>query len=424
MTAVTEHGESRVPARALPLLSLAPLLVLTAVVECAARLVRGHALTDTERHLVWVAGRRAAFPCSAEGECRTDAELVRLDVPESRFAREPRPGVFRVACVGDSTTRGWPYHPRGGYPEWLGALLADALPGREVEVLDLGVHAWDGERLEAVFEEALALAPGALLWRAGYNDHYHAPLRRPPGPVRAAAQRARLFLLERSAAFRLLSRGVAARPAGIVMQEAPSLDAAAEDALVAAHRARLRRLASRAASAGVPLFVLGLPHRPDFAPEHPALRALRRLEEATVEEAAAAGARFVRLDLRPAHRRFVDLVHSDLEGYRLTARQAARALAAAGVPAPAPAWRWERARPREAHARALGLDDAAFRARLGLRLAMTELDGGDARAARRHMAAAVAADPGGAIVGPELAHASVPGLSELYARARSRAGRR
>src|SRR5579859_7571462 len=184
---------------------LAPLLAALAA-EGLSRLVPGGSPTDTESALLWVAGGRPAFACSADGACWIDPGLARLDNPKPAFSRRPAPGTFRAACVGDSTTAGWPFHPRGGYPEWLAEILAAALPGRRVEVLNLGVHAWDGARIETVFDQALSLGPDALIVRLGYDDYQHFLLRRPRGGAwAAAALRARLFLLARSSVFRRLS---------------------------------------------------------------------------------------------------------------------------------------------------------------------------------------------------------------------------
>ncbi|MDE2492258.1 MAG: SGNH/GDSL hydrolase family protein [Elusimicrobia bacterium] len=388
-----------------------------AALEGAARLAPASRPTDSERALLWVAGRRPAFPCAPDGACRTAPGLASLSVPDVRFRKRPAPGVFRAACVGDSTTAGWPYHPRGGYPQWLQAIMSAALPGRRVEVLDLGVHAWDGARLEDVFAEALALRPDAVLLRVGYDDYANYLLRRPRGGALARALlRARLFLLRRSAAFRLLARAFDPGPRRGLVGTAPvPLTPAETDRLVAEHRARLRRLAARAKEAGVALIVLGLPYRADEAPGYAGLTALARLRAATADEARALGLPYVSLDELQGSRRFVDLMHSDETGYRLTAVDAARALQADGLPRGA-RWRWDRVPPPKTLARALGLDDPAFRAHVDAELAGYDLQRGLPERAAERMRAALREAPNPDFVPDELREIDDPAAVALYRR--------
>jgi len=51
------------------------------------------------------------------------------------------PGEFRVVCLGDSLTFGEGVHERDVYPTVLQTLLADAMSGRRVTVLNAGVQA-------------------------------------------------------------------------------------------------------------------------------------------------------------------------------------------------------------------------------------------------------------------------------------------
>lgn len=404
----------------LALVVLGPVLAALAA-EGLARLGPDAAPTSSERELLWVAGARPVFVCGADGACRTDPGLVSLDNVDLRFPSVPARGTFRVICVGDSATAGWPYHPYGGYPEWLGRILAAALPGRRVEVLNFGIHAWDGARLERVFDEALSFRPDAVLVRTGYDDYPHFRLRHPRGgSLGEALQSARLLLLARSAAFRRLSRGFGPAPRlGIVAAPAETLTAGEDGTIVAEHRARLRAFAAKAEAAGARLVVLDLPDWPGFAPGFPGLGALTRQRAAWAEEARALGLPFAALDgLSPE--RFVDLVHPDLEGYRLTALAAARALAAEGRPEPAARWRFDRVPAPAALERALGLDDPEYRAHLEMRLARFFLLHRQRERAARHAETALLAAPNPDLVPAEVRVEGGPDVESVYREAFAR----
>lgn len=409
----------RIAAR-LALVVLAPLAAAFAA-EAAARARPDGAPTDTESALLWVAGTRPAFVCDARGSCRTDPGLVRLSNPDERFSARPSSGTFRVVCVGDSTTAGWPYQPRGGYPERLALLLRAALPGRRVEVLNLGIHAWDGARLETVFDQALGFAPNALIVRVGYDDYPHFLLRRPRGgPWGRAALKLRLELLAHSAAFRVLARGLGPAPRhGIAASSVAALTKEESDALVAAHAGRLRAFAVRARAAGVPLVVLGLPSWDGFAPAFPGLDALASQRRATSETARELGLEYAPLDDVP-HARFIDIVHVDADGERLVALDAARAIQAAGLPAPGVRWCWSRIPPPAAQERLLGLADGEYRTRIDNHLALFFLSHTRRARAARCMESALLAAPNADLVPEEILGLGDATLAALYRRTFSR----
>jgi lysophospholipase L1-like esterase len=404
---------TRFPAR-LAAAFLVPLAAALAA-EGAARARYGGAPTDTENALLWVAGSRPAFVCAADGACRTDPELVPLENPDERFSARPSSETFRVVCVGDSTTAGWPYQPRGGYPEWLAPTLRAALPGRKIEVLNLGVQAWDGARLEDVFDQALGFVPDALIVRVGYDDYQHFLLRRPRGgALGRAALKLRLFLLARSAAFRALSRGLGPAPRhGIVATFSAPLTAAEEDVLVADHAARLRAFAARARAAGVPLVALGLPHWDGFSSRFAGARALGRQQRATAETALSLGLPFAALDEIPDER-FIDAFHVDDEGERLVARDVARALADAGLPEPAARWRWSRIPPPNVLERRLRLDEPDYRTHLESRLANFFDEHEMHDRAARHLADAMILAENADMLPEELRRNARPSMAALY----------
>ncbi|MBI5623734.1 MAG: hypothetical protein HY924_08155 [Elusimicrobia bacterium] len=377
-----------------------------------------------ELSLLWLLDERPAFPCGPDGTCSTDPELRLLDVPERRFSREPAAGTVRIVCVGDSTTAGWPYHPRGGYPEWMAQMLPHLLPGRSFEVLNLGVHGWDGPRIEAAAREALSLRPHALVMRLGYNDAPYVLLRTPPG---GALGRLRLkafkALIRSSAAFRLASRA-SGRPrtgGGRGLLQPPGRLTPAKIAQVtASHRERLGRLVAQARAAGAAPVLLGMPFSKVVVRGAWRGEALAEQAAATRDAAAELGAAFAPLTDVRGDTRFIDDLHPDDEGYRLTALGALAALQAAGVPGLKERWRWDRLRAPAFYAAKLMLDEPDYRTHLDARLAFFFTRVGMRERAERHMTAAVAGAPNPDMVPEDVRTVGREDCAALYREAFSR----
>ncbi|MDG1984631.1 MAG: SGNH/GDSL hydrolase family protein [Planctomycetota bacterium] len=86
---------------------------------------------------------------------------------------KPKPaGVFRIACLGGSSTYGTgPTSNEATWPAVLQRCLADALPGREVEVLNGGVPTWTTtESLISLQTRVLPYEPDLVLVYHGMND--------------------------------------------------------------------------------------------------------------------------------------------------------------------------------------------------------------------------------------------------------------
>ena len=90
--------------------------------------------------------------------------------PEFRWSKKP--GTFRVVCLGDSGTFGWNVGDDEGYPARLEALLTQAMPGRRVEVVNMGVpgySSYQGRRL--VEADVVRMSPDVIVFSYGRNDH-------------------------------------------------------------------------------------------------------------------------------------------------------------------------------------------------------------------------------------------------------------
>ncbi|GAB5536639.1 MAG: hypothetical protein Rubg2KO_28880 [Rubricoccaceae bacterium] len=82
--------------------------------------------------------------------------------------------ALRILALGGSTTAGFPYSWYYSFPARLEDQLAIALPGRHVEVANLGMTATNSFTLWALSEPVAAQQPDAVLIYSGHNEYYGA----------------------------------------------------------------------------------------------------------------------------------------------------------------------------------------------------------------------------------------------------------
>ena len=89
------------------------------------------------------------------------------------FFVEPAPANhYRVVFVGASTVQGFPHPRRLAAASFLQAMLADAWPEREVEVVNLGITSIASFAVAQVVEDALVLSPDMVVVYTGHNEFY------------------------------------------------------------------------------------------------------------------------------------------------------------------------------------------------------------------------------------------------------------
>jgi lysophospholipase L1-like esterase len=87
------------------------------------------------------------------------------------IAAAKRPGVLRVACIGDSWTFGMNVNQDQTYPARLDAWLRQQTPGSDVEVMNFGVLGYTSfQGLELLRRRVLDLHPDVLVIGFGMND--------------------------------------------------------------------------------------------------------------------------------------------------------------------------------------------------------------------------------------------------------------
>ena len=88
--------------------------------------------------------------------------------------RHPSADDLRVIALGGSSTAGFPYSFYYGFPARLEDRLSAMLPGRPVEVANLGMTATNSYTLLALTPPVIARAPDAVVIYAGHNEYYGA----------------------------------------------------------------------------------------------------------------------------------------------------------------------------------------------------------------------------------------------------------
>ena len=91
---------------------------------------------------------------------------------EHFFVESSPANRYRVVFVGASTVQGFPHPRRLAAASFLQAMLADAWPEREVEVVNLGITSIASFAVAQVVEDALVLSPDLVVVYTGHNEFY------------------------------------------------------------------------------------------------------------------------------------------------------------------------------------------------------------------------------------------------------------
>jgi lysophospholipase L1-like esterase len=98
---------------------------------------------------------------------------VPMPAPEA-FAAVKGPTTFRVFCLGESTTAGFPFDCQVPFPRQLQFLLNRADPGRTFEVINTGISAMSSTTVLDLLPEILDARPDLLILYLGHNEFYGA----------------------------------------------------------------------------------------------------------------------------------------------------------------------------------------------------------------------------------------------------------
>ncbi|HXI02872.1 MAG TPA: GDSL-type esterase/lipase family protein [Candidatus Saccharimonadales bacterium] len=100
----------------------------------------------------------------------------RAGFPGPYVAPGAHPGIYRILCMGDSSTFGWGVEPEDAYPERLRAELERRHPGARIEVVNMGVCGYSSFQGRILLKrEGLAYQPDLITISYGSNDWSRVP---------------------------------------------------------------------------------------------------------------------------------------------------------------------------------------------------------------------------------------------------------
>lgn len=91
------------------------------------------------------------------------------------YFRFPKPpGVYRIFCLGGSTTAGYPYSYNGAFPAFLAERLKAVFPEKRVEVINLGMTATNSTTVCDFASDIMKFQPDLIIDYGGHNEFYGA----------------------------------------------------------------------------------------------------------------------------------------------------------------------------------------------------------------------------------------------------------
>ncbi len=99
---------------------------------------------------------------------------VRAIVSNEMFEKEKGSDTYRVFCLGESSTLGYPYMFNGSFPSMLKDRLETMWPEKNIEVINLGITAVNSYTVADFANELVAYSPDAILIYCGHNEFYGA----------------------------------------------------------------------------------------------------------------------------------------------------------------------------------------------------------------------------------------------------------
>jgi tetratricopeptide (TPR) repeat protein len=156
-------------------LSLAAPLLLLGLVEAGCRLGGFGGYAPVLRRVGEVEGGQLVISDQAGAVTWFFANPDRPGYCDQYAFLDPKPaGVFRVFLLGESAAKGYPQPPNLASSAFLKAMLSDAWPDRQVEVINLGTTAVASFPVRAMLKEVMQFEPDLVIIHTGHNEFFGA----------------------------------------------------------------------------------------------------------------------------------------------------------------------------------------------------------------------------------------------------------
>lgn len=232
---------------------------------------------------------RQLFELNDAGDRYEIARSRRVHFGPDSFAAHKPAGEFRIFCIGDSTVQGNPWTTETSFTSWLEISLNAADPSRHWDVVNCGGISYASYRMVPILEEVLQYEPDLVIVHCSHNEFLeertYGKLKQLPRPLRMLREQIsqlRLYNVLRTAADSvrdqppaLLSTGSGGVHATNRNTSRPVLSAEVQALLdsrgglefyhrdetwhrrvIAHYEFNLRRMASLARQAGIPLILM------------------------------------------------------------------------------------------------------------------------------------------------------------------------
>lgn len=151
------------------LFALTASAALLGLIELALLVAGVRPLTERGDPYVGFAGNAPLFVDRNGSRMETAANKLRFFNAQT-FPAHKSEGVYRIFCLGGSTTYGRPYDDATSFCGWLRVLLPRVDPGREWEVVNAGGVSYASHRIARLAEELAAYDPDLFIVYTGHNE--------------------------------------------------------------------------------------------------------------------------------------------------------------------------------------------------------------------------------------------------------------
>lgn len=148
-------------------------VILFIIIELGLRLFGyGVDLSIFKRHEIWGQTYYQMNPDikfryfgTSQFQPSTDPVYFKVSKPE---------GVYRIFCLGESTSAGYPYWFNGAFPEYLLTRLKTIFPQRKIEMINLSMTATNSYTALDIARELGKYQPDLIIYYGGHNEFYGA----------------------------------------------------------------------------------------------------------------------------------------------------------------------------------------------------------------------------------------------------------